>query len=174
MEVMRFGGALLRILKQVLTADPHLETVYLSKVVLSEAYMRFWVRMEDVPSVTFLIPKKTPSNTQLVVFHLSFPMGYIDGAPYFVMATETVADLAYEAISQRDQEGEHPLDLAAEARAADDSGAPEDQSYASWEHLPVEQRATAKANFNVYLDNIISVVQRGPRERRQMLRRLFH
>ena len=136
MEANRFWGALQSILKQVLNYNPRLGLVYLSKVDLADAYMSFWVRMEDVPSVTCLIPKKTPSNTQLVVFHLSFPMGYIDGAPYFVMATETVADLAYEAISQRDQEGEHPLDLAAEARAADDSGAPEDQSDASWEHLP--------------------------------------
>ena len=43
--------------------------------------------MEDVPLVAFLILKKTPSNTQLVVFHLSLPMGYIDSDPYFFMAT---------------------------------------------------------------------------------------
>ena len=83
MEAMRFGGALLSILKQVLTTDPRLGTVYLSKVDLADAYMWLWVRMGDVPSVAFLIPKKTPSNTQLVGFHLSLPMGYIDSAPYF-------------------------------------------------------------------------------------------
>ena len=47
------------------------------------------------------------------------------------MATETVADLANKAISQREQAGEHLLDLAAEARAVDDAGAPEDQADAS-------------------------------------------
>ena len=61
------------------------------------------MRMEDVPSFAFLIPKKTPSDTQLVGFHLSLPMGYVDSAPYFCMATETVANLANEAISQREQ-----------------------------------------------------------------------
>ena len=43
--------------------------------------MRLWVRMEDVPSVTFLIPKKIPIDTQLVGFQLSLPMGYVDNAP---------------------------------------------------------------------------------------------
>ena len=75
MEAMRFGGALQRILKQVLTADPCLVTVYLSKVDLADAYIRLWVKMEDFPSVAFLVPKKNTSNTQLVGFHLSLPMG---------------------------------------------------------------------------------------------------
>ena len=46
-------------------------------------------------------PIKKPSDTQLVGFHLSLPMGYVDNAPYFCMTTETVADLANKAISQR-------------------------------------------------------------------------
>ena len=50
MEVMLFGCVLQSILKQVLTADLHLSPVYLSRVDLTEAYMRLWVRMEDVPS----------------------------------------------------------------------------------------------------------------------------
>ena len=59
---MRFRGALLRIFKQVLTADPRLDPVYLIKVDFAAAYMRLWVRVEDVLSVTFLIPKKTPAT----------------------------------------------------------------------------------------------------------------
>ena len=81
MEAMRFGVALQRILKQVLTADPCLRPVYLIKVDLSNAYMRLWVRMEDAPSVAFLIPKKNPGNPQLVGFHLSLPMGHVDSVP---------------------------------------------------------------------------------------------
>ena len=111
MEAILFRGALVRILKKVVTADPRLGPVYLSKVHLADAYMSFWVRMEEFPSVAFLILKKTPSNTQLVVFHIFLLMGYIDSAPYFFMAMETVADLANEAISQKDQAGEHSLEL---------------------------------------------------------------
>ena len=66
MEDMRFGGVLRHILKQFLTADPCLWPVYLSKVDLSDADMRLWVRMEDVLSVNLFIPKKTPSDTHLV------------------------------------------------------------------------------------------------------------
>ena len=90
------------------------------------------------------------------------------------MAKETVADLAKEAISQREQEGEHQLELVAKARATNNSGAHETQVNASWGHLPLEQRTAAKSNVNVYLDDLISVVQGGPRERHQMLRQLFH
>ena len=64
--------------------------------------MRLRVRMENIPSVTFIVFKNTPSDTQLVVFHLSLPMGYIESGPYFCMAKETVYDLANKAISQRD------------------------------------------------------------------------
>ena len=98
MDTMRFGCALQRTFKQVLNAEPHLGQVYLRKVDLADAYMRLWVRMEDVLSVAFLIPKKIPSDTQLVGLHLSLPMGYIDGATYFFMATETVSELANETI----------------------------------------------------------------------------
>ena len=72
---MRFGGALQRILRQVLTADPQLGPVYLSKVYLANDYMRLWVSMEDVLSVAFIISKKTPSDQQLVGFHLYLPIG---------------------------------------------------------------------------------------------------
>ena len=98
MEAIRIRGALLRILKKVLTADLCLGPVYLIKVYLADAYMWLWVGMEDVPSVAFFIPKKTPSDTQLVGFHFSLPMGYISSAPYFCMAMDTVAELANEAI----------------------------------------------------------------------------
>ena len=67
--------------------------------------MRLWVRMKDVPSVAFLIPKKSPSDTQLVGFHLSLPIGYINSDPYFCMTTEMVDDLTNQAISQRKQAG---------------------------------------------------------------------
>ena len=99
MKEMYFGGVLLHILNQVLTDYSRLGTVYLSKVDLADAYMRLWVRMEDVPSTAFLIPKKTPSNTQLVGFHISVPMRYIGSAPCYCMVMETLADLSNKAIS---------------------------------------------------------------------------
>ena len=121
---MRFGGALQCILNQVLTVESRLGTVYLIKADLADAYMRLLVRMDDVPSVSFLIPNKNTSDTQLVVFHILLLMGYIDSATYFCMATETVTDLANEAITLKEQAGEHILELAAKDRVADEAGAP--------------------------------------------------
>ena len=174
MEAILFRGALMRILKKVLTVDPRLGPVYLSKVDLADTYMSLWVRMEDVPSVDFLIPKNTPSNTQLMRFHLFLPIGYIDSAPYFCMAKETVANLANEAISQKEQTYVHPLNMEAKYRAANDAGVLEAQADASWGNLPEEHRFAAKANVDFYPDDFISGVQGGPRERRQMLWHLFH
>ena len=90
------------------------------------------------------------------------------------MSTETVTYLANEAIYQRDQERKHPLEMAAEARVTDDSGAPEAQYDASWEHPPMEQRSATTANVGVYLDELISVLHEGPIERRQFFCHLFH
>ena len=36
---------------------------------------------------------KKPTDGQLVGFHLSLLMGYVDSAPYFCMSTETIADM---------------------------------------------------------------------------------
>ena len=99
MEAMRFEGALQRILRQVLTFDPLRDLVYLSKVDMDDAYMRLWVRMEDVPSLAFLILKNNPSYLQLVGFYLFLPMGCVDRAPYFFLATETLSDLTNNSIS---------------------------------------------------------------------------
>ena len=77
-KVMNFRGTLHRITRQVLTADPWLVLVYLGKVDLSKAYMRIWVRIEDTSSVDFLLPKKMTQEKQLVGFHSSLPLGFVD------------------------------------------------------------------------------------------------
>ena len=80
--------------------------------------------MEDVPSIAFLIPRRTPSKPQLVGFHISLPMGYVNSAPYLCMDTKMVYNLANAAMDQRDEAQRHPLEEAADVRAADDAGAP--------------------------------------------------
>ena len=91
------------------------------------------MKMEDVPSIAFLAPKKTPSNQQLVGFHLSLSMGYINSAPYLCMVIEKVANLSNETIAQRNVAGKHLLEEAADAKAADDIGASQAQDCAIWE-----------------------------------------
>ena len=74
---MRFGKALYRVIDFILKAPPKLGPTFLNKVDLADAYMRIWVRLEDIPSVAFLVPKATPEEDQLVGFYLSIPMGYV-------------------------------------------------------------------------------------------------
>ena len=109
MEAMRFSGTLQTIIHCVLAADPCLGPVYLRKVYLSDAYMSLWVQLEDLPYTALLVPKKTQEELQLVGFHFSLKMGYVDSASYFYMTTETVTNLANTSIATRHESGEHPL-----------------------------------------------------------------
>ena len=59
---MRFGKALYRVIYCILKALPELDPTFLNKVDLADAYMRIWVRLEDIPSVAFLVPKATPEE----------------------------------------------------------------------------------------------------------------
>ena len=92
-EAMSFGGALQCILWHILATDQALGTVYISKVYLAYTYMRLLVCLEDVPYVLFLIQKCNTNGAQLVGFHLSLPMGFIDSAPYFCMAEKQLPTL---------------------------------------------------------------------------------
>ena len=76
----------------IISAPPELGPTFLNKVDLADAYMRIWVRLEDIPSVAFLVPKATPEEDQLVEFHLSIPMGYVESTAFFCATTEIVKD----------------------------------------------------------------------------------
>ena len=84
--------------------------------------MRLWVRREDTPSVAFLIPRKKPTDEQLVVFHLAIPMGYVDSSPFLCMSTETIEDMANEAMGDRHHAPPHPLKTFAATQAPDEWG----------------------------------------------------
>ena len=86
---MHFGKAIHRLLYFIIATDPALGPTYLCKANLEDAYMRILVRAEDA---NFLIPKETAGKEQLVGFHLSIPMGYMESVAFFCTATETVKD----------------------------------------------------------------------------------
>ena len=74
---MGFIKALYRVIHCILAAPPKIGTTFLNKVDIADAYMRIWVRLEDIPLVAFLVPKATPEDNQLVGFHLSITKGYV-------------------------------------------------------------------------------------------------
>ena len=76
-----------------MTADPAFGPVFMSKVDMSDAYMRVWIRLEDVPKLAFVVPPHVDDAEPLIGFHLSLPMGYVESAQYFCATIETVADM---------------------------------------------------------------------------------
>ena len=72
---MAFGKALYMVIYGILKAPPELGPTLLNKVDLADAYMHIWVRLEDIPSVAFLVPKVTPEEAHIIGFHLSIHKG---------------------------------------------------------------------------------------------------
>ena len=58
---MQFRWALMRLLCHILHLDPALRPVFLSKVDLSDMYMRVWVCLEYIPHLLFVVPPTHPS-----------------------------------------------------------------------------------------------------------------
>ena len=75
--------------------------------------MRIWVRLNYIPSVAFFVPKETDSDPQLVRFHLSIPMGYVESTPFFCAAMETIKDTVNNSIHKRGKSPVHPLEILA-------------------------------------------------------------
>ena len=61
-DAMQFGGTLHHIIRRVLTPDPSIGSVYLLKVDLTDAYVQLWFRIDNTPSLDFLLPKKRPED----------------------------------------------------------------------------------------------------------------
>ena len=111
---MRFGKALYRVIDCILKAPPEVGPTFLNKVDLSDACMRIWVQLEDIPLVAFLVPKATAEEEdQLVGFHLSIPMGYVESAAFFCTTTKTVKYRALDTLYTRHTEPPHHLESLA-------------------------------------------------------------
>ena len=157
---MRFGKALYRVIECILRAPPKLGPTFLNKVDLADAYMRIWVRLEDIPSVAFLVPNETSEEDQLVGFHLSIPMGYVESATFFCATTETVKDRALDTLSMRHTAPPHHLENIAETKPQDtteEEAAATSAADKDWEALSLHARATDLAHVEVYLDDFIGI-----------------
>ena len=163
-EAMRFGKALYRVIDCILTAPPKLGSTFLNKVDLADAYIRIWVRLEYIPSVAFLVPKATPDEEQLVRFHLSIPMGYVESAAFFCAITETVMDRTLDTLSTRHTAPLHHLENLTDTKPPQTSAeevAATLEADNNLESLSPHARATALAHVEVYLDDFIGITQGG-------------
>ena len=175
-EAMRFRKALYRVIYCTLKAPLELGPTFLNKVNLADAYMRIWLRLEEIPSVAFLVPKATPEEDQLVGFHLSITRGYVEYATFFCVTTETVKDCALDTLSMRHNAPPHSLENLAETKPPETTAEEVAATVVAdkyWEVLSLHARATARAHAEVYLNYFIGITQGGAKERRQMTRHLF-
>ena len=111
----------------------------------------------------------------MVAIPLTLPMGWKNSPPLFCTATETVADLANEALRTHQPSKQHLLDIRAEA--VEPPPAPLlTQEHANLTRDPYLQRPNAKllAYVDVFVDDFLGLAQ-GPRHHRRHVRRtLFH
>ena len=98
---MRFVWGLHRLLDCILSENPKMVPTYLLKFDMSEMCMHIWAWTEDVPSVALLIPEAVVEEEQLVGFHLSIPMVYMESVAFFFIATKSVKDRALANINSQ-------------------------------------------------------------------------
>ena len=107
---MQFGHALDRILWEIILADLSLGPVYLSKLDISNGFFSINLAIEDIPHLGVVFMVKDSEQEPLVAFPLIPPMGWANSLPIFSAATETVANLANNAIAASNSAPKHPLD----------------------------------------------------------------
>ena len=151
---MRFVKALYRLIDCILEALPNLGPTFLNKVDLADAYIRIWVHFKDIPSVAFLVPKATPEEDELVGFHLSTPMGYMESAAFFCATTRTVKDRTLDTLYTRHNTPPHHIEYLAYTKPTqnkiEDSEATLEAD-SNLESLSLHARAIALAHVEVYL-----------------------
>ena len=124
--------------------------------------MQIWVVSEGFPSISFLIPKETADEEQLLGFHLSIPIGYMYYAAFFCMATETVKERTLANLDSQSQAPPHLLETLVDFTQEDNSNSfltPDDTQDREWSNLSSQARAAALANVEVYLGDFIGIVQ---------------
>ena len=95
---------------ELLVMYPKLLPNFLNKVYPPGEYMSIWVRLEDTPSTSFMVMIASPTEDQLIRFHLYTPMGYVESADFFCNATEMFKDRVPNTISQHHNTPPQPIE----------------------------------------------------------------
>lgn len=176
---MQFGRALQRILQKLVRADPRHGPVYLIKVDISDGFYRLHLNSADVPTLGVAFPP-APDGTPLVAFPLALPMGWILSPPYFCAATETIADLANQAVAAGLSFQPHPLESASAAPEALPEVLPSKPLLlpkldpVPLPSHPLPPRARPVNYIDVYMDDFIHLAQGSANKLNKARRLLFH
>ena len=77
-ETIWFEQASHHLLYCIVEADPALGLAYISKIYLTDVHIWIWLRLTDIPSVELFLPNYTEEKSQVVDFHLSIAIGYVE------------------------------------------------------------------------------------------------
>ena len=80
-EAMQFSQKILRLLRTILNTKPWIGSIFMSKMDLSDAYMRVWIRSEDLQRLAFVVPLHLSDHDTLISFHIYLMMSYVDSDP---------------------------------------------------------------------------------------------
>ena len=82
-------------------------------------------------------------------------MGFCSSAPIFCMSTDTVADMAKAAFSDRHMVTLNLFEMEAECRAPKETGPPSLEKYNFWKYPPIRRKAVSSEEVDVYLEVFI-------------------
>ena len=111
---MQYGRAIDRLICDIVYADPVLGYIYLLKADVSDGFYRIGIRPTDAPKLGLIFPS-CKGEEQMVAIPLTLSMGWKNSPPLFCTATETVSDLANEALRNHQPSKQHLLEIRAEA-----------------------------------------------------------
>jgi len=172
-DSMQYGRALQRTLQRIYDADPKHGPVHMLKVDIADGFYRVWLSAADIPKLGVALPPG-PDGEQLVAFPLVLPMGWVESPPHFCAVTETVADLANDALARGDvPDTVHRLEAVAASPAPTyDVGEPA----VPMRHNQPTRHGRPLAYIDVFVDDFLGLANsnRGHRNRvrRALLRAL--
>lgn len=168
-EAMRFGHALRRILARIVRANPKFGPVYLGKYDLADGYYRIPVNPAHAMRLACLLPTAS-GEEPLVAIPLVLPMGWTESAPYFCAATETIVDLVNDSLHSTPVHPPHRLDNLLDF--SEETNPPPKVSIPP--HLHNQVYDTPLAHSDVYIDDIIGLIQPTSIPKQQFTRHIFH
>jgi hypothetical protein len=175
-ESMQFGRALWRILQQVSDADPRLGPVHLSKIDIADGFYRIAIKADDVPNLGVMFPSE---GEPLIGFPLVFPMGWMQSPLLFTAATETVANLANHNMRDKLASSPHRLDDVSETPPPAAATVPRARAGQAPTRLPPKSSPAGRPappvkRWDVYVDDLIGMVQGNRAHQRDAKRVLLH
>ena len=172
-ESMQFGRVLIRLILRIVLANPAFGPVFLAKYDLSDGYYRVWLHVLSVLALAVTLPLADEHGDPLIALPLVLPMGWTDSAPWFCAGTETIADLANNALSTDHRMLHEPHPLEHHARASPSNQHLNERTPCpplarrDYFHEPLEY-------VDVYIDDIIGLVQGAAESQTRITRSILH